>query len=67
MLVSFLYGGGNLVRLMSSMILVSLLAMQVTRNLTDVWLAHWVTQAQHNGTQPNISLLRSVQFTLRMF
>jgi hypothetical protein len=53
-----------MIRLMSSVILVSLLAMQATRNLTDVWLAHWVTQAQQNGTQPNISLFRSVQLTL---
>ncbi len=64
---SFLYWGGSMTRLMSSVILVSLLAMQATRNLTDVWLAHWVTQAQHNGTQPNISFFRSVQSTLRMF
>jgi hypothetical protein len=54
-----------MIRLMSSMILVSLLAMQATRNLTDVWLAHWVTQAQQNGTQPNLSYFRSVQLTLR--
>ena len=43
------------IRLMSCLILVSLLAMQATRNLTDVWLAHWVTQAQQNTSQPNTS------------
>lgn len=40
--------------LLSPLILLSLLAMQVSRNLTDVWLAHWVS-AQSNGTQPNSS------------
>jgi len=40
---------------LSPLILLSLLAMQVTRNLTDVWLAHWVTQDEGNSTKPNIS------------
>ena len=40
--------------LLSPLILLSLLAMQVSRNLTDVWLAHWVS-AQSNDTQPNSS------------
>lgn len=41
--------------LLSPMILLSLVAMQVTRNLTDVWLAHWVTSETGNGTSPNTS------------
>ena len=41
--------------LLSPVILLSLLAMQVSRNLTDVWLAHWVSADQSNGTQPNKS------------
>ena len=42
--------------LLSPLVLVSLAAMQISRNLTDVWLAHWVTEeTQSNNTQPNIS------------
>ena len=42
--------------LLSPLVLVSLAAMQISRNLTDVWLAHWVTEeTQSNSTQPNIS------------
>ena len=43
--------------LLSPMILVSLLAMQISRNLTDVWLAHWVSaeDADSNHTAPNES------------
>merc|ERR1719282_653079 len=42
-------------RLLSPLILLSLIAMQVSRNLTDVWLAHWVTSQTGNGTSPNTS------------
>ena len=42
--------------LLSPLVLVSLAAMQISRNLTDVWLAHWVTEeTQSNNSQPNIS------------
>ena len=41
--------------LLSPTILLSLLAMQVTRNMTDLWLADWVSHST-NGSQPNISL-----------
>ena len=41
--------------LLSPMILLSLVAMQLTRNLTDVWLAHWVSNESNNGTSPNTS------------
>jgi len=40
--------------LLSPMILISMIAMQFTRNLTDVWLAHWVSD-QANSTSPNTS------------
>ena len=40
--------------LMSPLILLSLVLMQVSRNLTDVWLAHWVS-AEENNTSPNTS------------
>ena len=40
---------------LSPTILLSLLAMQITRNLTDVWLAHWVSLDESNSTSPNIS------------
>ena len=42
-------------RLLSPAILLSLLAMQASRNLTDVWLAHWVGSTQ-NTSRPNIRL-----------
>ena len=42
--------------LLSLMILLSLVAMQVSRNLTDVWLAHWVTSETGNGTSPTLHL-----------
>ena len=41
--------------LLSPTILLSLLAMQVTRNMTDLWLADWVSHST-NGSEPNISL-----------
>ena len=49
--------------LLSPMILVSLLAMQVSRNLTDVWLAHWVSSedADSNHTAPNVSVLLDIE------
>jgi hypothetical protein len=50
-------GGHIWIRVMSILILASLGAMQLTRNLTDIWLAHWVTKSQENTTQPNISKL----------
>jgi len=40
--------------LLSPLILITLVAMQLTRNLTDVWLAHWIS-AQSNSSSPNIS------------
>ena len=39
---------------LSSLIMISLLAMQTTRNLTDVWLANWVSHSANN-TSPNTS------------
>ena len=39
---------------LSSLIMMSLLAMQTTRNLTDVWLANWVSHSA-NTTAPNTS------------
>ena len=42
--------------LLSPLILLSLVAMQVSRNLTDVWLAHWVTSETGNGTSPTLHL-----------
>jgi len=49
---------------LSPLILVSLLAMQFTRNLTDVWLAHWVS-SQANSTSPNVSQPVHYDLTLR--
>ena len=49
--------------LLSPLILLSLLAMQVSRNLTDVWLAHWVSAEQSNGTQPNKSFVNHNDWT----
>jgi len=50
-------------RLLSPAILFSLLAMQVSRNLTDVWLAHWVSK-EENNTVPNISHHYEISFDL---
>ena len=41
--------------LLTPTILFSLVAMQVSQNLTDIWLAHWVNM-EENSTQPNISI-----------
>lgn len=48
-------------KLLSPAILFSLLAMQVSRNLTDIWLAHWVSQDENN-TVPNISLYEEIRY-----
>ncbi|KAJ8945829.1 hypothetical protein NQ318_008713 [Aromia moschata] len=36
-------------------ILFSILFMQTSRNMTDWWLAHWVTNAESNSTSPNMT------------
>eukprot|EP00092_Neocalanus_flemingeri_P010518 GFUD01011332.1.p1 GENE.GFUD01011332.1~~GFUD01011332.1.p1 ORF type:complete len:1535 (+),score=298.00 GFUD01011332.1:327-4607(+) len=48
-------------KLLSPAILFSLLAMQVSRNLTDVWLAHWVSK-EENHTSPNVSFYYELNF-----
>jgi len=47
--------------LLSPCIFLSLAAMQITRNLTDVWLAHWVSE-EGNSTSPNTSLTSFFSF-----
>ncbi|KAJ8938531.1 hypothetical protein NQ314_011454, partial [Rhamnusium bicolor] len=42
---------------LSLFILFSIVNMQISRNITDWWLAHWVTEAGNNSTSPNISHL----------
>ncbi|KAJ8922563.1 hypothetical protein NQ315_007593 [Exocentrus adspersus] len=42
---------------LSLTILCSITFMQLSRNMTDWWLAHWVTDASSNTTSPNITEL----------
>lgn len=39
-------------RVLGFSVLLSVLLMQVSRNMTDAWLAHWVSVADNNATNP---------------
>ncbi|KAJ8985379.1 hypothetical protein NQ317_007535 [Molorchus minor] len=46
---------GAIGHLLSFGILFSIVLMQFSRNMSDWWLAHWVTNAEANGTSPNVT------------
>lgn len=53
--------------ILSLTVFCSIIFMQISRNLTDWWLAHWVTNQGGNSTGPNsTNLSLDVQYTVLM-
>lgn len=60
-------------RVLGFLVLLSVVMMQVSRNLTDAWLAHWVSNADKNNSTPyletytTLALSNSVLTLIRSF